>query len=317
MHYGARRESRYVMEDGASVRSQQQSQAASNATPVYDVVIPAPDGVTDPLPVLVGHLEENTARWRQMMDWLPSFIHEISGVLYRVNCTREHDAIQGVIDCHVLVARTALIHYGNRAGTYIDLEDNCYPSQRADWGLIPSTIATLMQFPEWGFIHLSRFPAPIGLIDPHTSFATPLYEWGNNIYVKLFGTCELAQAMLCHTDFAHRVADPTYVFTAAYDDNFAGMMTHVLYPSIIQRRTERETATAATPFFSGGIGLWLRNTCFDPTLYTIIDFINAKGAWFSVLFLPVVIIACLTGDPVVSWWCFMVGFIVCWSLGFR
>jgi len=307
-----------VMEDGAStiVRTQQ-SQAARNTTPTYDVVIAAPDGATDPLPVLVGHLAENTLRWSQMMSWLPSFIETMGAVLYRVNCTREVNAIQGVIDCHVLVARTALIHYGGRVGTYIDLEDNCYPSQRSDFGLIQPAIDELIRYPSWYFIHLSRFPAPIGLIDPHTSHNTPLFEWGSNIYRKLYGTCELAQAMLCHTQFAHLIADPTYVFAAAYDDNFAAEMTHVVYPSIFQRHTEAETTTAATPFFSGGLGQWLRDTCFDHTIYTIIDFINAKGAWFSVLFLPVLIIACLTGDAVVSLWCFGVGFIVCWSLGFR
>ena len=38
---------------------------------------------------------------------------------------------------------------------------------------------------------------------------------------------------------------------------------------------------------------------------------------FSVLLLPVITIACLTGDLIVAAWCFVAGFVVCWSLGFR
>lgn len=40
-------------------------------------------------------------------------------------------------------------------------------------------------------------------------------------------------------------------------------------------------------------------------------------AQFSVLVLPVVIIACLTGDLLISFFCFVAGFVVCWALGFR
>jgi hypothetical protein len=284
---------------------------------VYDVIIPAPPNATDALPVFVGHLAENVARWDQMMEWLPDFIQSVGGVLYRVNCTRAADAIQGVIDCHALCARAALAHYGGRDGTYIDLEDNCLPSQRADFGLLPQVRATLMANREWQFVHLSRFPAPIGLVDPHTCVDTPMWQYGQNVYRKLIGTCELAQAMLCHTDHARRISDPNYVFVAAYDDNFAAEMTHVVYPSIFQRRTESETSTAATPFFAGGIGTVLRNVCFTPWVYTTFDFVNAHAAWFSCLLLPIVVIACLTGDLVVAAWCFVAGFVVCWCLGFR
>ena len=170
---------------------------------------------------------------------------------------------------------------------------------------------------EWSFIHLSRMPAPLGLVDPETCVDTPLYEYGGNIYRKLYGTSELAQAMLCHTDHASRIADPAYVFSKPYDDQFTSTMVYHVYPSVIQRRTERETSTQATPFFSGGVGLVLRNVCFEPTTYMIIDFINAHGGWVTVLLLPVIIIACLTGDLAIAAWCFVGGFIICWSLGFR
>ena len=64
---------------------------------------------------------------------------------------------------------------------------------------------------------------------------------------------ELAQAMLCHTDHATRIAEPTFVFTAPYDTFFAAESTHVVYPSIIQRHTESATATFASEFFEGGL----------------------------------------------------------------
>ena len=38
---------------------------------------------------------------------------------------------------------------------------------------------------------------------------------------------------------------------------------------------------------------------------------------FSCLVLPVVVIACLTGDLLVALCCLVSGFVVCWSLGFR
>ena len=140
-------------------------QSVSRAGPlIVDTVIAAPPNAPDPLPVIVGHLASHASRWDQMMSWLPSFIEEIGGVLYRVNCTAETDAIQGVIDCHTLVGAAAIRHYeqrggGNNAtGAYIDLEDNCKPSQRADYSLLPQLVSTLMEHPEWYFLHLSRFP---------------------------------------------------------------------------------------------------------------------------------------------------------------
>ena len=356
------RSQRYVREDGVVVRAAQQGgggsgQSVSRAGPlIVDTVIAAPPNAPDPLPVIVGHLASHASRWDQMMSWLPSFIEAIGGVLYRVNCTAETDAIQGVIDCHTLVGAAAIRHYeqrggGNNAtGAYIDLEDNCKPSQRADYSLLPQLVSTLMEHPEWYFLHLSRFPAPIGLVDPHVCEQTPLYRYGDNVYHKLIGTCELAQAMLCHTDHARRINDPSYHFVAAYDDNFAREMTHVVYPSIFQRRTESthprlalshsrthalslplsltllhhphhpqpgETSTTATPFFSRGIGVALRDVCFTPWVYTLIDFTNAHAGWFTCLLLPVIIIACLTGDLAIAACCFVAGFIVCWSLGFR
>ena len=60
---------------------------------------------------------------------------------------------------------------------------------------------------------------------------------------------------------------------------YTNIFPHVVYPSVIQRRTETETSTAATPFFHGGLGLMLRNVCFTPWIYTTIDFVNAHAAW--------------------------------------
>lgn len=113
------------------------------------------------------------------------------------------------------------------------------------------------------------------------------------------------------------IADPTYVFSGPYDDNFASLMTHVVYPSIIQRRSESQTATIATEFFRHGLGVALRDIAFNPYVYATIDWINAHGGWFSILLLPIIVIACLTSDFVIATWCLLAGAVMCWSLGFR
>ena len=67
-----------------------------------------------------------------------------------------------------------------------------------------------------------------------------------------------------------------------------------------------------------GIGVALRDVCFTPWVYTFIDFTNAHGRLVHMLLvLPVIIIACLTGDLAIAACCLVAGFIVCWSLGFR
>ena len=37
--------------------------------------------------------------------------------------------------------------------------------------------------------------------------------------------------MLCHTDHALQISDPTYIFEAAYDDNFAATMVRAAVAS--------------------------------------------------------------------------------------
>ena len=116
----------FVREDGVeSLQSADSPQPATSAQPRFDVIIPAAGNASDALPIYVGHLEANVMRWAQMMTWLPEFTRSVNGVLHRVNCTREQNALLGVIDCHVLIARAALSHYGGREGVYLDLEDNC------------------------------------------------------------------------------------------------------------------------------------------------------------------------------------------------
>ena len=127
----------FVREDGVeSLQSADSPQPATSAQPRFDVIIPAAGNASNALPIYVGHLEANVMRWAQMMTWLPEFTRSVNGVLHRVNCTREQNALLGVIDCHVLIARAALSHYGGREGVYLDLEDNCceparYPTPSA------------------------------------------------------------------------------------------------------------------------------------------------------------------------------------------
>jgi hypothetical protein len=185
-----------------------------------------------------------------------------------------------VIDCHTLVARAALAYWADEPAVYIDLEDNCFPTQRADYDLVAPAARKLLARPEWMFIHLSRFPAPVGIFDPHTSSETPLYEWGGNVYQKLFGTCELAQAMLCHTRHAARIVDDNFRFELNYDDQFASEMTHVVYPAIFQRRTASETATVATAIFSTLFGIALRDFAFTPWCAPLSP---ARSIWAHVL----------------------------------
>ena len=62
-------------------------------------------------------------------------------------------------------------------------------------------------------MHLSRNPVPIGVINPHVAYHTDLTQSGSTVYVKSYGTAELAAAMLCHTDHAARIVSPDFTFT--------------------------------------------------------------------------------------------------------
>jgi len=270
-------------------------------------------------PVYVGNLINNNARWKQMMEWLPGFVKALDSSLYRVHCRNNDDAIQGVIDCHTQVANAALQYWGDGAGTYIDLEDNCYPSQRGAFTDVLVASHTLLDNPDWMYIHLSRMPAPVGLVNPETSFNTSFANFsGSPVYIKMYGTCELAQAMLCHTEYARKITDPSFEWTAPYDDQFAYASTHVVYPAIIQRHTESDTATEATDLFAAGSVLsWLRDVFFTPWVYTVMDVINAHAAWFSLFILPVTVVACVTNDWLISLFALIIAFIIVWALGVR
>lgn len=217
----------------------------------------------------------------------------------------------------MLVAKAALSYWEGQPGTYLDLEDNCHPAQRADFSLIQPASERLRQSRSWLFIHLSRFPAPTGVFDPETCADTPLTEYGGPVYRKLYGTNELAQAMLDHTDFAARIASANFSWTRPYDEQFGGEMLYVVYPAIFQRATDEDTPTHATELFRSGLGEAVRNFCFTPWVYTTFDFVNAHSIWALFLLIPVGTIWCITVDHVVAGWCFAVGFIVCWGLGFR
>ena len=263
-----------VMED-----SVQALQASPNATAALDLILDHANGDADALPIFVGHQAGNALRWSQMMTWLPGFVEQVGGLLFRVNCTREADAIQSAVDCHVLTARAALRHYGGQDGVYLDLDDNCRLAQRADVALMAQARHQLVEHPEWMFVQLSRLPVPIGLVNPHTCVDTPLWEPGDAVYRKLVGTVELAQAMLCHTDHAQRISSPTFVMAGAYEDAFSAEAIHVLYPSMIQRRTDSESSTNSTALFERGLGSFVRDVAFTPSVYTTVDFLNAHGGW--------------------------------------
>jgi len=292
---------------------------ASKAT-VETIIAPSStDTAQAGVPMFVGHFAEQSSRWDDMMTFLPKVAQVTGGGVYRINCTEDEDKpSDGVTECHKAVATAALDYWGDVPGTYIDFEDNCEPTLRADYSLITSSSNRLLAMPQWQFVHLSRFPAPSGLVDPHSCAETPFGEWGGNIYRKLYGTLELAQAMLCHTDFAALITSADYTFSQPYDNQLSDSMLHVVYPSIFQRRQDEEGGDAeASFFFSGSFGVGMRSALFTPWIYTTVDFLNSKGSWILCLILPVLVIACLTSDLVVSFWCFVAGFVVCWAFGFR
>jgi len=280
---------------------------------VTDVVMDSGSG----LPIFVGTLPEAPTRWAQVMEWLPPLVRQVGGKLYRVNCTRETDGAKGCADCHVLVARAALKHFNGQPGVYLDLEDNVKPSLRFDAALVAQAATRLAAQPEWRFISASRFPIPYGLIDPHTCADTPLYEYGGNVYRKLFGANELTQAVVMHTAFATRIADAhSGLFVGEpYDESLKRFMLYVIYPSPFQRHTASETKTMVGDF-NTPIGVWLRDVFFTPWLYTFIDFLDVRGGWLVFLGVPIIVIMCIVPQPV-PLFCFVAGFIICWALGFR
>jgi len=278
------------------------------------------------LPVFVGSSSSTAGevRWQQMMKWLPGFVSAVNGSLHRVLCDglsqeKETESTQGVIDCHKRVALGALTYWGTTAGTYLDLEDNCYPSQRADYGLISDAVKTLLAKPGWWFIHLSRLPAPSGFISPAVSLDTPFHQLGGPILVKAVGTCEMAQAMLDHTDFARMITADDYEFGGAYDEQFNQQSVHVVYPAILQRRRQSELSGApATPFFAQESWMhYLREIGFTPWVYTSVDFVNAHAGWATLCFLPVVVVACITNDVTIAIGTLISAMLLCWAVGVR
>jgi len=243
----------------------------------------------------------------------------VGGAVFRVNCTEQLPAAdQTLARCHQLVAAAALAYWGGKPGTYFDLETNVKPAQRADYALVNPAAQMLLRHRDWRFIHFSRYPALIGLVDPQSCALTPFYEWGSSVYRKLYSTDERTHAMLCHTDFARHITAATFAVSARYDLALDEEMLHVVYPAAFQRRDDSDVEMDAdTYLFEGGFGRWLLSIAYTPWVFTTIDFFNVRGAWILCLCLPVTVILCLTSDLIVSLACFAAGFAACWALGFR
>jgi len=131
------------------------------------------------------------------------------------------------------------------------------------------------------FVHLSRFPTPFGVVDPHFPVTGSLFwkSWTYN---------ELAQAMLCHTEFASMITSPDFVWTEPYDDQLMEWQRYAVYPSLFQRWTESHTASSAT--FITAMGL-MRDVTFQPSIYMLIEVANVFGIWL-VLALAIAICSC-------------------------
>ena len=88
---------------------------------------------------------------------------------------------------------------------------------------------------------------------------------------------------MCHTDHAVRITTPNFVFAGPYDESFVGEMTHVIYPSIFQRRTDADLQTVSgSPFRQGGALAWYRDFGFNPVIYLIFDFLSAHACWVRI-----------------------------------
>jgi len=280
-------------------------------------------------PVFVGSRKggDGEKRWQQMMTWLPKFISAINGSLYRVYCDQfpkdtasDTARTANIAGCHQQVARGALKYWGDEPGTYIDLEDNCYPAQRADFSLIPQAVTKLLAHPDWSFIHIARLPAPVGFVAPEREVNITYTEVGGAVLLKAFGTCELAQAMLDHTDFAKRITAADYTFERRFDEQIAPESVHVIYPAVLQGRRENELAGFVRPrkFFSSETWMYhMREIGFTPWVYTWVDFMNAHAAWLTCCFLPVLVVACITNDIVIALGTATSAILLCWSAGYR
>lgn len=268
-------------------------------------------------PIFVGNIDDS--RWGQMMEWLPGFVHGINGSLHRVRCAIDRmDPAREAIECHKRVADSAIAHLGGHAAaTYIDLEDNCHLTQRANPAHVGEAMAALLKHPEWGFIHLSRFPAPMGLVNPHVSVATNLTQSASPVLEKCYGTSEKSHAMLCHITFAKRITAPSFEFAEEYDRTFASEMTHVVYPALIQRRTDSETPTRAGVAKDSLSLSWLRDIAFTPWVYTTLDWVNAHGAWVSLVVVPTLAVLCVTNDFLISLSLCVACSFLCWAYGLR
>lgn len=221
------------------------------------------------IPVFIG--VSSDARFQQLETWL--YARGAGGQkFFTVNCTVQSDVIRGVIECHQAVADSALHYFGGRPGMYIDLEDNAHPTLRIDWQTAYDAALALHGHPEWRFVHLSRFPFPFGLFDPHCPLT-------GSLYFKPWTFNELAQAMLCTTEFATWISRELS-FDEPYDDMLMPWQRYVVYPSLFQRWTEEMLATHATSIFGNGSPLQvLRNIAFQPTIYLMIEVLNVSGFW--------------------------------------
>ena len=127
--------------------------------------------------------------------------------------------------------------------------------------------------------------------------------------------------MLCHTDHALRVVDPARKFTQPYDAELAPESTRVVYPALLQRRSESEVATVAvdvaTAFFTFGWGKLLRDWAFEPTVYTCIDVVNMHGSWFTFVLLPALTLLCITNTGSIGAAVLLASALLCWAFGFR
>jgi len=220
------------------------------------------------IPIFIG--TSSSDRWEDAKAWMATAGGNMS--YHKVTCKLGQDRIRGVIDCHVAVAKAALAYFSGRPGVYIDLEDNCHPTLRCDWQVAYDAAELLRRHPQWKFVHLSRFPTPFGVVNPHFPVTGSLFwkSWTYN---------ELAQAMLCHTEFASMISNPEFGWTEPYDDQLMQWQRYAVYPSLFQRWTESHTASHAT--FITAMGL-MRDIAFQPWIYAFCEVVNVFGLWLVI-----------------------------------
>ena len=103
----------------------------------------------------------------------------------------------------------------------------------------------------------------------------------------------------------------------SYAEQLANASLYVLYPAPFQHVPLAAPNAQGVLSSPESLSSLIMSLTERPLVYAAVDWTNAHGGWIACLLLPVVCIACITSDLVVSAFCLLAGGVVVWALGFR